>query len=335
MSERIEQIPTATNSVLIGGLIALNLWQFFILPLCLLPLSPNWGWTLLAVVLTTTTFWSLIHEAIHGHLLPDKRMNDRAGRVLSALFCAPFQLLRLGHLMHHRFNRSPIQRNDVSQQPERATLGETAWYYFTLFGGLYFFEVISSAMSLLPFRFRKQLVAITFGEHAPDGRTMLRAAETQLLSEPGRSRMRLDGLMICLLLVVSFWLYGSYWWMLALALFGRGFLVSFFDNAYHYGNLLDDVRAGYNLRLPRMLERAFLNFNLHEVHHRDPNLPWSALPARFAADRDRYHLGYLHAGVRQLAGPIPEPTAAEGAKDARFAKVERSAGAPLQEDRTV
>ncbi len=318
MADRSNQIPTRLNWILIVVISALNALMLVVLPLVLLPLDAAWGWLLIAPVLITTTFWSLIHEAIHGHMLPEKRWNDRMGRLLCVQFGSPFQLLRLGHLMHHRFNRTPIQRSDVSPEPERATVSETLWYYFMVLGGLYFCELIASALSLLPNLFYRPLVRIGFGEHAPDGRTMWRAATTQLLAEPGRSRMRLDGALVCVLFGVSFWLYGGYWWMLVLALAGRGFLVSFFDNAYHYGNLLEDVKAGYNLRLPRMLERAFLNFNMHEVHHRDPNLPWSALPARFEKDGDRYHIGYLHAAARQLLGPIPEPKAAAGAADRRF-----------------
>lgn len=318
MTTRADAIPTATNTALLVGLIAINLLQFLVIPLWLLPMGAGWGWLLLIPVLATTTMWSLIHEAIHGHLLADKRANDQAGRVLSVLFGSPFQLLRLGHLMHHRFNRTPINRSDVTPTAARPGFVETVWYYHLILGGLYFWELMASLFSLFPDRFYKPIVRITFGEHAPDGRTMWRAAQNQLLAEPGRSRMRFDGLLVCLLFGVSFWLYGGAWWMLALAILARGFLVSFFDNAYHYGNLLEDVKAGYNLRLPRWAERLVLNFNLHEVHHRDPQLPWSALPEQFEADGDRYHIGYWRAAVRQLAGPIPEPEAEIGKQDVRI-----------------
>ncbi|MEO1329454.1 MAG: fatty acid desaturase [Pseudomonadota bacterium] len=318
MSAHTELIPERANRLLIAGLVAVNLLQFLIVPIFLAPLDPLWGLLLILPVLVSTPYWSVIHEAIHGHLLRDKRSNDFWGRVLCVLFGSPFQLLRLGHLMHHRFNRTPIQRSDVSDEQERPGLAEKLWYYHLILGGLWFWEFVASAMALLPDQFYKPLVRIAFGEHAPDGRTMWRAAKTQLLAEPGRSRMRFDGLLICLLFAGSFWLYGAFWWMLALALAGRAFLVSFFDNAYHYGNLLEDVKAGYNLRLPRWAERFALYFNMHEVHHRDPNLPWSALPARFEKDGDRYHLGYVYAGVRQLWGPIPEPEAAEGKLDSRL-----------------
>ncbi|MEO0718631.1 MAG: fatty acid desaturase [Pseudomonadota bacterium] len=317
MSNLSGPIPVRANVLIVAVVIAANALQFLILPLYLLPLDPGWGLLLALIVLTTTTFWSLIHEAIHGHLLPNKRWSDRAGRFLCILFGSPFQLLRLGHLMHHRFNRTPLNCADVHKVLPKPSLRERVWYFFNLLGGLYLFELMASAFAQLPKRYYRWLVFLTFGDETPDGRTMMRAAERQLNQEPGRTIMRIDGLLVLVLFGTSFWLYGQYWWMLALALWGRGFMISFFDNAYHYGNTLEDVKAGYNLRLPRLIERAFLNFNMHEVHHRDPNLPWSGLPARFEKDGDRYHIGYLDAALRQLGGPIPEPEAAAGDHDVR------------------
>lgn len=46
--------------------------------------------------------------------------------------------------------------------------------------------------------------------------------------------MQLDGLQVTLAFAGAFLLYGPHWWMLALALAGHAFLVSFFDNVHHY-----------------------------------------------------------------------------------------------------
>src|SRR5262245_43837140 len=66
------------NAFLTGAAVALCAYQLFVLPW----LPPVWGWTLVPLVLATTPFWSLIHEAIHGTLFADRGVNDRAGRVL-------------------------------------------------------------------------------------------------------------------------------------------------------------------------------------------------------------------------------------------------------------
>ena len=54
---------------------ALNLYQFFILPFWLLPKNRAWAWTLLPAALLTNPFWSLIHEAIHDLFHPRRPVN--------------------------------------------------------------------------------------------------------------------------------------------------------------------------------------------------------------------------------------------------------------------
>ncbi|TVQ54686.1 MAG: fatty acid desaturase [Rhodobacteraceae bacterium] len=297
-------IPARLNLALASGLIAANLFALFVLPVWLLPRSAAWGWLLVVPALSTTTLWSLIHEAIHGALLPARAWNDRFGRALAGVFGAPFQALRLGHLQHHRFNRSPLNRVEVA--PERPGPARRVAYYGRLFGGLWLGELLVSPLAILPDRFWRPIVKLAFGDEAPDGRTMWLAAKKQLLEEPGRTRMRLDGFLITAGLLAAFALYGAHWWMLAAALGVRAFLVSFFDNAYHYANPLDDPMAGYDLRLPRPLQAALLNFNLHATHHRRPQAPWIALPAAFAETGGRYETSFARAALRQLDGPIPE-----------------------------
>ncbi|MEL7465100.1 MAG: fatty acid desaturase [Pseudomonadota bacterium] len=310
-------IPVNVNIRLVALIAALSLLQFVVIPLALLPISDHFGWLLLLAVIATPTHWSLIHEAIHGNLLPGRRLNGTGGRALAVAFGSPFQLLRFGHLMHHRFNRTPIQRSDVSANAERPGVRESAWYYFLITIGLYLFEAAAALFALSPRRFLEKLVIRAFGEETPDGRTMAPMARKQLLEAPGLNRLRLDGLLICVLFGLGFWLYGAHWWMLAAAIAARGVLVSLLDNAYHYGNELEDAHAGYNLSLPKALQSAFLNFNLHEVHHQHPRAPWSELPKLFGQSQGAYHGSMLRAVFRQFLGLIPERIAAKGGADLR------------------
>jgi fatty acid desaturase len=87
-------------------------------------------------------------------------------------------------------------------------------------------------------------------------------------------------------------------------LLGRGFLLSFLDNAYHYATPPGDALSGMNLALPRWAETAILNFNLHGIHHKAPALPWRALPAAFRRTGDTYDDGYFSAALRQVRGPV-------------------------------
>ena len=75
--------------------------------------------------------------------------------------------------------------------------------------------------------------------------------------------------------------------MLASALLVRGFLVSFLDNAYHYGTRTDDRRYALHLATPVWLQRYLLNFNFHYMHHRHPTMPWNRLDALVAEDGRR------------------------------------------------
>jgi len=305
LSANFGDIPVRTNLLIAASVGLLSGFYYFVLPMFLLPASPLFGLLLIPSVLASNTYWAIIHEALHGKIHPTRQVNNALGRSLCVLFGSPFQLLRFGHLMHHRFNRSPIDRAEVftAGGPSRMAVGT---YYFKLLGGLYLLELLASLVALFPKPYYRAFVLWAFGEVAPDGRTMKVAAEGQLLERPGYGRMQFDGLLVVMLFGASFWLYGAHWWMLALTLLGRAFLVSFFDNAYHYGNPVDDPLAGYNLHLPRPLERFILNFNLHATHHRYPRAPWSVMPAAFKRDKEAYHLPYLPAAIRQLNGMIDE-----------------------------
>jgi fatty acid desaturase len=297
--------PWRLNLALAALLAAMNLVQFIALPLWLLPASPLWGLVLVPVVLSATPLWSLLHEAIHGILHPAAAVNDGVGRGLAVLFGAPFRVLRLGHLMHHRFNRTDLDRTEVYDGASAHRLKTQAAYFARLLGGLYLAELASSAAALLPRPLVTRVVAVAFGREGSDGRSMRRAAERQLLAPGAIRELRIDGLGVLALLGLAFWLYGGAWWMLALALLGRAVLISFHDNAYHYGTPLDDVLYSYNLRLPGPLAALMLNFNYHAVHHRHPALPWSALSQTFRDSEGTFEGNLISVGLRQLRGPVP------------------------------
>lgn len=56
-----------------------------------------------------------MHEAIHGQLLPQRRLKESVARVLAIAYLLPFDAVRFGHLMHHRFTREPYDRPRVWQ----------------------------------------------------------------------------------------------------------------------------------------------------------------------------------------------------------------------------
>jgi hypothetical protein len=90
-------IPEALNFSLAGLHISLNLFQFFILPLYLLPKSLWWSVVLVPIAFSNNPLWALLHEAIHDLFNSSGRINLVFGRVLAIFFGSPFHILRLTH----------------------------------------------------------------------------------------------------------------------------------------------------------------------------------------------------------------------------------------------
>lgn len=284
------------------ALVALHLGAqgvlLFVLPLASAA-GPGWLlWLVPALALLNNPLWSLLHEGVHNGLYPRARINDALSRALAIAYGSPFRILRTGHLLHHRFNRSPLDSAEV-YAPPRARLPAAAGYYFQLFGGLYLTQVLSPLAFFMPRAWLER------------ARTRFARADTfngfaaaQLLQPAAVREIRVDGALILALYGTSAWCYGAArgWLVVALAL--RGFMISFLDYIYHYGTPLGDLLDGRNLALPRWLAVALLNFNLHGVHHQHPTSPWWELPALFRADACRMHGGYFSAALAQLRGPL-------------------------------
>lgn len=277
--------------------------QLLILPVWLLPADARWGWLLVPVVLTTVPLWSLIHEGIHGTLLRDRPWNDRVARILAIGYGAPFALLKAGHLLHHRYSRTRRERTEVYDPAVTGWLAAARGYYPRLLGGLYLLEAASVVLAVVPAAGWRWLVRRTDSLDSITGLLFERVSRRGTLH-----RFRVESIAVVVTYTGSAGGYGRHLWMLAVAVGGRALLVSLADNAYHYRTRLERPLEAMNLSLPRPLELFVLAFNLHSVHHRHPGLHWYQLRAAFHADADEWHLGWGRAVVRQLRGPVPEPT---------------------------
>jgi fatty acid desaturase len=285
------------NAVFAVLLWAIGLFVYFVLPLALLPLSPWFALLLIPAVLTTTTNWALMHEAIHGHFHTNVRINNAFGRISGILFGAPWETLKFGHLLHHSINGTPPDRPEYFEPAKQSRLVASAIFYPRLLFGLYAVEVIGAFYCLLPRAALEKVTPLFPGEIGPQ------RAQRHLLAPQRLMQIRIDALLTIAAMALAFWCYGSAWPLLLAAVFARGTLISFADNGYHYAAPIGQgARAAYNLRLTG--GAAILNFNLHQVHHRHPNLPWSALPSAFATDADTYDGPYFRTMARQLKGPI-------------------------------
>src|SRR5579871_2368214 len=84
----------AINVLLLCVVIGGTLFQLFGLPL----VFDAWGMyaacLLAPIVLLQPLHWGLIHEAIHSHLLPDRRAEDFFARLLSVMHWLPYDATR-------------------------------------------------------------------------------------------------------------------------------------------------------------------------------------------------------------------------------------------------
>ena len=288
------------NLALAAALALVNLHKLFVLPLWLLPQSPAWALTLLPLGLLDLTLWALIHEAVHGLLHPSRRVNELAGRALACLFGAPFELLRRGHLLHHAYNRTERERTEVFDRRRQSRRLFAVGYYARLLGGLYAAEAGASLLLALP---GAQILELA--RRVDRGDNVLGLMLRGLSARSRLRSARQDAIAIAVVHGLAFACYGRLFWILLGAVALRALLISLADNVYHYGTQLDAVRNAMNLRLPELLQKSYLHFNLHGVHHREPQLCWFELPREFARSGARYEASFAEALVRQLRGPAP------------------------------
>ena len=293
-------IPAVLNLWLAAAHLLVNLYQFFALPLFLLPSGPWWAITLVPLAALNNPFWSLIHEAIHNLFHPCERVNVALGRLLSIFFGSPFRVLRLSHLLHHKLNRTPLEGTEF-YDPERVSrIRASLGYYSYVLGGLYLLELLSPLLFFLPRRLLGRLQQRHFS-----GETLSGVWFRSLVNREAVGELRADGVLIFALLIASLACYGENWGLLLGALVTRAFLVSFLDNVYHYRTPVNDIFYACNLRLPPLPSKALLYFNLHGVHHRNPSIPWLHLPEAFAKGAAQYSADYFVATWRQLYGAAP------------------------------
>jgi fatty acid desaturase len=280
--------------------------QLFGLPFLL----REWGMPalLLIVPLVTSTpaHWGLIHEAIHGQLFAGRRLNETVARALAIAFALPFDAVRFGHLMHHRFTREAFDRPDVLD-PSQPLWRTRLRHYARLLGGLYIGELVLPVLAFLPATFSSSLVARALAADAPVDADVQRLFVGFASDPKRRMRIRRDTLLAIALFAVAFCCYGKWWPVLAVTMYLRGVWLSLADNLPHHGVGLDEPGRARNFRVPRIWQGVLMNHHLHRLHHQHPTLPWTQLPTlaqEFRSDERATHApAYFRSALRQFKGP--------------------------------
>jgi fatty acid desaturase len=265
--------------------------------------QPNLGWRLIPLALgfgvLMNSVYSIIHEAEHAILFPNRRINDAAGAAMALLFPAPFHLLRQGHIGHHQRNRSDDEAFDLYFEGDHVVWRWMVWYGI-LTGFYYLVVVLSNLVAVfLPFvldrrhyrvedRLDLDRPSVAFAESLNPRYVMWIRLEAiaVLLLHAGI----IVGLGIPLLRYAA--LYGCF-----------GFMWSAMQYVHHYGTERHVTRGARNLRLLGPVDLIWLHHNWHRVHHEHPTVPWVHLP-RMAEESAQKERGFLPwAYLRMWVGP--------------------------------
>jgi fatty acid desaturase len=261
-------------TVLVTTAIAL---QLFAWPVVLRHYGAVGLWLAVPFVLLAPTHWGLIHEAIHGQLTSSRRLNDGLGRGLAIAFLLPFEAVRFGHLLHHRFTRESYDRPDRHD-------GKTPYFFAhlgylaRLLGGLYLTELLVPLLACLPARYISHRVGLAISNEGPLGPTVRRHFVEFARNPSRRRRIRRDAVLSIMLHGVAFAVAGRWWPALAGTMYLRGVWLSIADNLPHFDVPLDTPERARNFTVPAMWRWVLMNHHLHQLHHRYPTAPWSALP---------------------------------------------------------
>ena len=302
ISRRVS-VDLRANLALLSVIALAVLTQFVAMPFLLRQYGASALWIAVPLVLLTPMHWGLIHEAIHGHLLPRRRFNEGVARALAIAFMLPFDAVRFGHLMHHRYTRESFDRPDVHDgvtHPALARIG----YYAHLLGGLYLAELALPLLTLLPASWVSRLVAQKLHSEEPAGREVQRLFVAFAGNTERRGLIRRDWILSLALHAVAFYLYGAWWPALVGIMLLRGLWLSIADNLPHYDVVLDEQARARNFRAPAIWHPVLMNHHLHRLHHLHPTLPWTALPslARAHAAVSDTDAGYFRSALRQFRG---------------------------------
>jgi fatty acid desaturase len=292
---RIDPIPGALNVALAIGAPAVALGL-----LAVASHTASWGWRIGAAVAfsyVNNTIFALLHEAVHGHLHPNRRINEAIGRVMAAFFPTGLGFQRICHLGHHRRNRSDAEVFDYILPGESRLVKTLQWY--GLLTGIYWLALpIGCLVYLLwpgPFS-----IPAWMRESRVFRETSAQAMVSGFESAPERT-IRLE-------ILFSLTLQAAFISILDLTMAGwaacyAAFAVNWSSLQYADHAFTErDVRDGaWNLRVNRVVQFLFLNYHHHKAHHQNSQVPWLHLSKY--VDVSEYRPSFLRIWLRMWKGP--------------------------------
>jgi fatty acid desaturase len=193
---------------LLGCAVLISALQFGLFPILF---EPGWigaGVLVLVATFTEPLHYGLMHESIHGNLLPGESRNRGAGRALGIALGLPWETMRFGHLAHHGFNRHDFDRPEALA-PNRSRVISAIAYYFNLVIGNAIAYAIAPFLTVVPVSAMRWVLENVDRnpETAP-----LRMAALRAFSTPAkRHAVQFDLAAIVALDALALWLWGAWW----------------------------------------------------------------------------------------------------------------------------
>lgn len=270
----------------------------------------TWGTALLAAAafaVLNNAMFTLMHESIHGYLLPWPRANALLGLICGALVPAPLVAYHYGHMRHHERNRSDDELFDY-YLPTDSRFKRNLWLYGgNLLGGFWALMALGTVLFLFFPQFcrspkrREQAQGFGIGAGVGDiAKLPLWTCWWQCLFVVAVQAgiiyfldLSLIGWLLC------YWAFALHW--------------SALQYTHHAWSVRDVKTGAWNLSVFPPIRWISLNFHYHLAHHANPEVPWVYLGRFVGADETRpsFLRNYLSlwGGVR----PAPPMTPREDA----------------------
>lgn len=236
--------------------------------------------------------YSLIHEAEHGNLYPNKKLNIFCGRWLCCLFIAPFTFFRHCHLKHHKKNRTDEEIWDLYYEHQDKWL-RYGNLYLMMLGCAY----LALWLSVIVFAFVPGFVNHKILRNHPEMNGFLEGCDDQHKLGTTRKESFVVILFQVFVLWTINWDLGSW----ALMLLFHGFIWSSQNYVNHAFSPRDIINGAHNLKVPVWLNFIYLNFNVHLAHHQNPQVPWLHLPKFIRSGKERF--SFFRNYLRLWKGP--------------------------------
>jgi fatty acid desaturase len=285
-------IPTRMNIAIMAG-------QLVALGACFYAAAHVHRWWSIGVLtavfgILMNSIYSVIHEAEHAMLFPNRRWNDFAGAMMALFFPAPFHLIRQGHLGHHLRNRSDDEAFDLYFEDDHSI-----WRWLVLYGiltGCYWIVVVLSNIVFLVAPFANNKKYWHFDRPSE--------AFMESLNPRYRRLIQLEAASVIVLHTLIIWGFGIPVLTYAIMYFGFGLTWSSMQYVHHYGTERHVTRGARNLWIFEPLDVLWLNHNWHRAHHEHPTVPWTHLPSLSSDEPARSKRGFLLlAYLRMWRGP--------------------------------